>query len=588
MQNSITSPAALQMLAPGAASQAALGAPAGMAGATLAMDFATLMQGAQPVGSPSDTPINPEALALLQNGEAALSPEDAAALLMGAGATTIATQSGGLSIDPLSTEVDSETAETGEGDPSTLMQQLMAAGEASRNAIETRGPNSTADAAALAAKQATARRNSTQPQIAPTADTDATADSTDINTPTQTNGDDSAMRNILSNAQAVGLRSGRASQVAVARTAEVAAPHMTDGQDITAQPSIQAQSVQGQSAQAQTAIARIAQAQAQVQAQVQTQLQAQPQVQAPSQPNAQANPNAQSAAQVDMAAITDDAAAIVTPNVAQTGAFSLRQVAPSDTGSRSAKSAAPLTEAAYDPAAADPLNTSGELKTDLKTELKAALSAGNAQTLTTATVQTQAQTAAQAQTQINLQNAADQPAALAQNTQTQAANAAEAAQPQPPAPQPGAMARSLLMTDREWPTQLTAMMKEARDLTQGDIEIALQPERLGRMTIRMEMRENAVAVTIVTDNDASARLLNDNQARLADLMAKAGLDLSQHNASSGQQGGAQAGLGGQGGNGAPGQGQSGDTNTLATAQVLGGEAGQMNTAGDDDGIDILA
>jgi flagellar hook-length control protein FliK len=588
MQNSITSPAALQMLAPGAASQAALGAPAGMAGATLAMDFATLMQGAQPVGSPSDTPIDPEALALLQNGEAALSPEDAAALLMGAGATTIATQSGGLSIDPLSTEVDSETADTGEGDPSTLMQQLMAAGEASRNAIETRGPNSTADAAALAAKQASARRNSTQPQIAPTADTDATADSTDINTPTQTNGDDSAMRNILSNAQAVGLRSGRASQVAVARTAEVAAPHMTDGQDITAQPSMQAQSVQGQSVQAQTAIARIAQAQAQVQAQVQTQLQAQPQVQAPSQPNAQANPNAQSAAQVDMAAITDDAAATVTPNVAQTGAFSLRQVAPSDTGSRSAKSAAPLTEAAYDPAAADPLNTSGELKTDLKTELKAALSAGNAQTLTTATVQTQAQTAAQAQTQINLQNAADQPAALAQNTQTQAANAAEAAQPQPPAPQPGAMARSLLMTDREWPTQLTAMMKEARDLTQGDIEIALQPERLGRMTIRMEMRENAVAVTIVTDNDASARLLNDNQARLADLMAKAGLDLSQHNASSGQQGGAQAGLGGQGGNGAPGQGQSGDTNKLATAQVLGGEAGQMNTAGDDDGIDILA
>jgi flagellar hook-length control protein FliK len=588
MQNSITSPAALQMLAPGAASQAALGAPAGMAGATLAMDFATLMQGAQPVGSPSDTPIDPEALALLQNGEAALSPEDAAALLMGAGATTIATQSGGLSIDPLSTEVDSETADTGEGDPSTLMQQLMAAGEASRNAIETRGPNSTADAAALAAKQATARRNSTQPQIAPTADTDATADSTDINTPTQTNGDDSAMRNILSNAQAVGLRSGRASQVAVARTAEVAAPHMTDGQDITAQSSIQAQSVQGQSVQAQTAIARIAQAQAQVQAQVQTQLQAQPQVQAPSQPNAQPSPNAQSAAQVDMAAITDDAAATVTPNVAQTGAFSLRQVAPSDTGSRSAKSAAPLTEAAYDPAATDPLNTSGALKTDLKTELKAALSAGNAQTLTTATVQTQAQTAAQAQTQINLQNAADQPAALAQNTQTQAANAAESAQPQPPAPQPGAMARSLLMTDREWPTQLTAMMKEARDLTQGDIEIALQPERLGRMTIRMEMRENAVAVTIVTDNDASARLLNDNQARLADLMAKAGLDLSQHNASSGQQGGAQAGLGGQGGNGAPGQGQSGDTNTLATAQVLGGEAGQMNTAGDDDGIDILA
>ena len=228
-----------------------------------------------------------------------------------------------------------------------------------------------------------------------------------------------------------------------------------------------------------------------------------------------------------------------------------------------------------------------KVQPDLKAELTAEMKPGVAQM---SPAQGAAQPAAVAPQQAMMAGA--EASAQTQATQALAQSnvtaQAEAAQPQTATSQGAPMTRSLMMTDREWPTQLTAMVKEARDLTQGDIEIALQPERLGKMTIRMEMRDNAVAVTIVTDNDSSARLLNDNQARLADLMKQAGLDLTQHNASSGQQGREQAGLGGQSGGNPGGHGQSSDTNQPATAQILGGDAGTMKPAAEDDGIDILA
>lgn len=226
-----------------------------------------------------------------------------------------------------------------------------------------------------------------------------------------------------------------------------------------------------------------------------------------------------------------------------------------------------------------------KVQSDLKTELKAEMKPGLTQAASAP-----AQPAAQAPAQAMMAGAeaSSQQQAVQAMAQSNVTATAEAAQPQA-ASQPAPMARSLMMTDREWPTQLTAMIKEARDLTQGDIEIALQPERLGRMTIRMEMRDNQVSVSILTDNDASARLLNDNQGKLADLMTKAGLDLTQHNASSGQQGREQAGLGqNAGGNSGNGQDPNGDDAQLTTAQVLGSESANLNEDADDSGIDILA
>lgn len=305
----------------------------------------------------------------------------------------------------------------------------------------------------------------------------------------------------------------------------------------------------------------------------------------------QAQPGMQTGSQASAAAVTQattqattqsNAQAATPPAAPQTVTQTVAPQAvaqPADTAQSTAQSAAPEMRAAYDTTAtADGL--SPDLKTDLKAELKAS----------TAAQMTQATPPAPQQAMMPGAEASSQTQAIQGLAQSNVTAQAEAAAPQSNAAQGAPMSRSLMMTDREWPSQLTAMIKEARDLTQGDIEIALQPERLGRMTIRMEMRDNnAVAVTIMTDNDASARLLNDNQARLADLMTKAGLDLTQHNASSGQQGREHAGLGGQaGGNGGQGQGQSQD-DTLTAAQILGSDDGTGSTSADgNDGINILA
>ncbi|MCG7492817.1 flagellar hook-length control protein FliK [Thalassobius sp. Cn5-15] len=492
-----------------------------------AADFAALMQGAQAVGDGAGLSLgaggvsaegietlDPDALALLQAGSEAidgLTPEQAAAgVMFTVGGAAIATQSGTLSIAPLSDEAATEAGDA-------VMQKLMAEGDAARKAAgqtpitaaqlsgaqvaERQALMRKADGKSLSAGQTPTTELSAEAldDMAAKAAAQATTTQTSANTRPAAMAED-ALRAALADKLPASTKAAEATQNAVPAAA------MTP--------------------QAQTAIARITQAQAQAHsAQAQN-------------PLTQSTPAQSTGPSADM----------------------------------------PLTEAAYDPTAVKPAGSDTGMMAELKAELK----------LTTTTAQTPAQVQLQAQTaQTNVQTA-EQPLNVTQLGQTQAMSAPEVAQAQLNPAQAAPLPRSLVMTDREWPTQLTAMIKEARDLTQGDIEIALQPERLGRMTIRMEMRENAVAVTIVTDNDASARLLNDNQARLADLMSKAGLDLSQHNASSGQQGGAQTGLGGQGGNGAPGQDQSDDTNSLATAQVLGGEAGQMNTADDDDGIDILA
>ncbi|MDX1779702.1 MAG: flagellar hook-length control protein FliK [Thalassovita sp.] len=108
-----------------------------------------------------------------------------------------------------------------------------------------------------------------------------------------------------------------------------------------------------------------------------------------------------------------------------------------------------------------------------------------------------------------------------------------------------APARNLHMVDPDWPANLSTMIRAAQELGQNEIEIALQPERLGKMTIKMDLRDNNVAVNIVTETDAAARMLNDNQHRLADMMQKAGLDLAQHQANSGQNFQGQTGQGDQ-------------------------------------------
>ena len=155
------------------------------------------------------------------------------------------------------------------------------------------------------------------------------------------------------------------------------------------------------------------------------------------------------------------------------------------------------------------------------------------------------------------------------------------------APSPSAM-RQLIMSDADWPNKITSMIREARDLTQGEIEIGLQPERLGKMTITLDLSDSKnVAVTIVTDNEAAAKMLNDNQSKLADMMGKAGLDLTQHQANAqgrdtggqGQANGQQAGQGNTGKDG---------TNNAADGQGLANGSETQSTENPQSGVDIIA
>ena len=66
------------------------------------------------------------------------------------------------------------------------------------------------------------------------------------------------------------------------------------------------------------------------------------------------------------------------------------------------------------------------------------------------------------------------------------------------------------------------------------IDITLTPERLGRLQIQIEMRDGAASVRIITETAEAARLLNDAQGRLSEMMERAGMDLAGHSA--GQQG----------------------------------------------------
>lgn len=151
--------------------------------------------------------------------------------------------------------------------------------------------------------------------------------------------------------------------------------------------------------------------------------------------------------------------------------------------------------------------------------------------------------------------------------------------------------RHLAMNDPDWPGKLTSMLNEARDLTQGEIEIALQPERLGKMTVKLEIRDNTVSVTIVTESETSARLLNDNQGRLSELMAKSGLDLTQHSAGTGQFSRDAGGQAGQNANAQTGQNRSGQSGNPGQQEQGSDQHPSQNTnssPADDTGIDIIA
>ncbi|MEY8881703.1 flagellar hook-length control protein FliK [Donghicola sp. XS_ASV15] len=111
-----------------------------------------------------------------------------------------------------------------------------------------------------------------------------------------------------------------------------------------------------------------------------------------------------------------------------------------------------------------------------------------------------------------------------------------------------AVAQELAMDEATWPETMVQDIG-FETLADGEaMEIQLTPENLGRVQLRMELRDGAASVTIVTETSEAAKQFNDNQQKLADLLAKQGVELANHNAGTGRDMG-RGGSDGQNGNG---------------------------------------
>lgn len=71
-------------------------------------------------------------------------------------------------------------------------------------------------------------------------------------------------------------------------------------------------------------------------------------------------------------------------------------------------------------------------------------------------------------------------------------------------------------------TQIDALFTE----NGGEIDIALTPDNLGSVRIRLELNDGAAQVTIVTETDQAARLFAQSEQKLSEMLAKSGMNLT--------------------------------------------------------------
>ena len=95
---------------------------------------------------------------------------------------------------------------------------------------------------------------------------------------------------------------------------------------------------------------------------------------------------------------------------------------------------------------------------------------------------------------------------------------------------------TLDVQDPQWTRDLGLIAEDIMRTGAGELELKLNPEKLGAMTLRIDMIDGRASVTIVTETPEAAKLMMDNQFRLSEQMQRSGFDLNQtvsHNASSG-------------------------------------------------------
>lgn len=105
----------------------------------------------------------------------------------------------------------------------------------------------------------------------------------------------------------------------------------------------------------------------------------------------------------------------------------------------------------------------------------------------------------------------------------------QAAPPQPntsaaPAQMVASQAQ-LAMLDGEWPAGFVQSVGAMVGANGETMTLTLTPERLGTLQIRLAVQDGVTNVHIVTDTPEAARLFNEAQGRLGELMARAGIEM---------------------------------------------------------------
>lgn len=109
----------------------------------------------------------------------------------------------------------------------------------------------------------------------------------------------------------------------------------------------------------------------------------------------------------------------------------------------------------------------------------------------------------------------------------------------------------------QWPEQMVQDIRQGASANLDSLTLTLTPERLGPLQIRLETLDGVTHVHIVTETPEAARAMAEAQPRLAEAMARAGLEMgSQSTTTTGGSGGS-GGFGTAGGDANPRGGQPG-------------------------------
>jgi flagellar hook-length control protein FliK len=127
-------------------------------------------------------------------------------------------------------------------------------------------------------------------------------------------------------------------------------------------------------------------------------------------------------------------------------------------------------------------------------------------------------------TEVSVAPATVSPAAQMTQSGPAAAQTHSLAQPTP----------ALDLSQASWPDKLVEDVS-LHPMGRGDtLTLTLTPERLGTLQVRLEMQDGQTHVHFVAETPEAARLLTDAQPRLADLMSRAGVDLGNQSATTGE------------------------------------------------------